>query len=108
LLKAVRHDVDRALVDEANDERATLHDVAVPERLLLRARVVEVRTVRAAEILDDEATILVAKLRVAPRHHSVVGADRALQASTDEDGIRERQLDRSLPALAVPENQACH
>jgi hypothetical protein len=47
LIQALRHDVDRTLVDEADDERAALDDVAVTDRLLLDPRVVEVRTVRA-------------------------------------------------------------
>ena len=83
----MRHDVDRALVDESDDQRAALDDVAVAERLFLNPLVIEVRAVRAAEILDDEATVLLAKLGVAARHHAVVGANRALQATTDEDGV---------------------
>jgi hypothetical protein len=104
----VRHDIDRALVDKSNHERAALHDIAVAECLLLDALIVEVGAVRTAEILDDEAAILLAKLRVTARHHAVVGANRALQAAADENGVRGRQLDRSLPVLAVPENQAGH
>jgi hypothetical protein len=55
---SLRHDVDAAFVDEPNHERAALHDIAVTECLLLNALIVEVRAVRAAEILDDEATVL--------------------------------------------------
>ena len=79
----MRHDVDRALVDEPNDERAALHDVAVAHRLLLDPRVVEVRAVRAAQILDDKSAVLIAELRVPARHHAVVRADRALQSTPD-------------------------
>jgi hypothetical protein len=86
-MHSLRHDVDAALVDETNHERAALDDVGVSECLLLHTHVVQVRAVRAAEILDDEATILIAKLCVTARHHAVVGPNRALQAAADEDGV---------------------
>jgi hypothetical protein len=108
LMQPVRNGADAALVDESDHQRATLNDVGMTERLLLDARVVEMRAVRAAEILDHEATILVTELCMPPGHHAVVGANRALETATDVDGLGRRQLDRSLPALAVPENQACH
>ena len=97
-----------ALVDESDHQRAALDHVGVPDRLLLDADVVEVRAVRAAEILDDVAPVLHADLRVPARDHAVVGADRALETTTDVDGLGRRQLDRSLAALAVPEQEACH
>jgi hypothetical protein len=104
----VGDDVDAALVEESNHERAALHDVGVTERLLLHANVVEVRAVRAAEVFDHEAAVLLAELRVSTRHHSVIRANRAFETAADKDSLGQRQLDRSLPALAVPENQACH
>ena len=104
----MRDNVDAALVDESNHERAALHDVGVTERLLLHANVVEVRAVRAAEILDNETTIFLAELRVSTRHHSVICTNRAFETAADEDSLGRRQLDRTLSALAVPENQACH
>jgi hypothetical protein len=80
----------------------------VTERLLLNTRVVEMRAVRAAEVFDHEATVLVSELRVTTRHHAVIGSDRTLETAADKDGFGRCQLDRPLPALAVPENQACH
>jgi hypothetical protein len=87
LLQPVRHDVDRALVDEPDHERAALDHVAVADRLFLHARVVEVRAVRAAEILDDKSSVFIPELRVATRHHAVVGTNCALQPATDVDRV---------------------
>jgi hypothetical protein len=104
----VRDDVDAALVEESNHERAALHDVSVTERLLLDANVVEVGAVCTAEVFDNETAILLTELRVSTRHHSVIRSNRAFETAADKDSLGQRQLDRSLPALAVPENQACH
>jgi hypothetical protein len=87
LIQTLTHDVHAAFVDEANDERATLDDVRVTERLLLNARVVEMRAVRAAEVFDDEAAILVSKLSVTARDHAVIGSDRAFETAADIDGF---------------------
>jgi hypothetical protein len=88
LTQSLWHDVDAALVDKSNHERAALHDIGVTECLLLNALIVEMRAVRAAEIFDDVATVLVFELRVASRHHAVIGADRALEAAPDVHGVR--------------------
>jgi hypothetical protein len=87
LIDALPHDVHAALVDEANDERAALDHIGVTECLLLNARVVDVGAVRAAEVFDDEATVLVSELRVPARDHAVIGSDRALETAADVDGL---------------------
>jgi hypothetical protein len=89
------------IVDVADHQRAALRDIGVAQRGLLDAVVVVKDAVRATEILDDVDATFHADLRVSARHHAVVGADRALETAAHVDGLGRRQLDRSLPALAV-------
>jgi hypothetical protein len=104
----LRRHAGRALVEEPDDQRAALDHIGVPDGLLLDPHVVEVRAVRAAEVLDHVAARLHADLRVPTRDHAIVSADRALEAAADEDSLGRRQLDRALPALTVPKQEARH
>jgi hypothetical protein len=101
-------DVRRSLIEKADRQRSALNNIGVAQCLLLDARIVDHRAVRAAEILDNESPVLHADLGVPARHHSVVGADRALEASADVHGLRGGQLDRTLAPLTVPVKQTCH
>src|SRR5262249_18698923 len=105
---AAAGDVLGSLVEETDRQRSALDNVAVGECLLPDTRVVDVRTVRAAEILDDESPVLHADLGVPARHHAVVGANRALETAADIHGLCGGQLDRTLAPLTVPEKQTCH
>ena len=84
-------------------ERAALDDVGVTERLLLDARVVEVRAVRAAEILDDVAAALHFGICGVPaRDHAVVGADRAFESAADVARSRSATARPSPPGPGCP------
>jgi hypothetical protein len=91
----------RSVLDVLDPHRPALDEVVVVEHLLLDPRAVDQRAVGAAAILDDEAAVLHADLRVQARHHRVVGPDRALGATADQHGVRRRQIDLPAATLAV-------
>ena len=97
----LRHDVDAALVDEADHERAALDHVGVTERLLLDPRVVEVRAVRAAEILDHEAAVLHAESASA----GATPCRRRCGSRTRDHDRRRRS--RSATARPFPRGPGC-
>jgi hypothetical protein len=70
-----------------------LNDIGVPKRLLLDARTIEQRAVGATEVLNDESTTLHSNLRVAARHHPIVGANRALKTPTNVNRVDRRKID---------------
>src|SRR6185436_13181284 len=94
-------------VDEGVERVAHADDVAVPQRRLGDALMVDEDSHAAAFVADTVAGAVLQECGVAARHAQIDGDDVVVVAAADGDAVFLQRMD-DLPAVIVEKDQARH